>query len=152
MPEWSIGTVSKTVVRVTVPRVRIPLFPLIRVLISKLCDLHPLLCPKSFSVFLQPPPLFFTFHPSFAVGPKKATAASTRSRCRGYRNEIKILLFVDFLPAVFERYCAVEHKMLLRRVLFVGREVADALELEVCPRLCVLCEERLYLSVFHNFD
>lgn len=27
MPEWSIGTVSKTVVRVTVPRVRIPLFP-----------------------------------------------------------------------------------------------------------------------------
>lgn len=96
--------------------------------------------------------LFFTFHPSFATGPKKATAASTRSRCRGYRNEIKILLFVDFLPAVFERYCAVEHKMLLRRVLFVGREVADALELEVCPRLCVLCEERLYLSVFHNFD
>ncbi len=29
MPEWSIGTVSKTVVRVTVPRVRIPVFPLI---------------------------------------------------------------------------------------------------------------------------
>lgn len=28
MPEWSIGTVSKTVVRVTVPRVRIPLSPL----------------------------------------------------------------------------------------------------------------------------
>lgn len=27
MPEWPIGTVSKTVVRVTVPRVRIPLFP-----------------------------------------------------------------------------------------------------------------------------
>lgn len=114
------------------------------------CDLHPLLYPKSFSVFLQTP--FFYIHPSFATGPKKATAASTRSRCRGYRNEIKILLFVDFLPAVFERYCAVEHKMLLRRVLFVGREVADALELEVCPRLCVLCEERLYLSVFHNFN
>lgn len=101
--------------------------------------------------FYSPPP-FFTFHSSFATDPKKATAASTRSRCRGYRNEIKILLFIDFLPAVFERYCAVEHKMLLRRVLFVGREVADALELEVCPRLCVLCEERLYLSVFHNFD
>ena len=114
----------------------------------------PFIMPKKFlgiSTALPPPP-FFTFHPSFAVGPKKATAASTRSRCRGYRNEIKILLFVDFLPAVFERYCAVEHKMLLRRVLFVGREVADALELEVCPRLCVLCEERLYLSVFHNFD
>ena len=28
MPEWPNGTVSKTVVRVTVPRVRIPLFPL----------------------------------------------------------------------------------------------------------------------------
>lgn len=83
---------------------------------------------------------------------KKATAASTRSRCRGYRNEIKILLFVDFLPAVFERYCAVEHKMLFRRVLLVGREISDALELEVCPRLCVLCEERLYLCVLHNFD
>lgn len=27
MPEWPNGTVSKTVVRVTVPRVRIPLFP-----------------------------------------------------------------------------------------------------------------------------
>jgi hypothetical protein len=27
MPEWSIGTVSKTVVPVRVPRVRIPLFP-----------------------------------------------------------------------------------------------------------------------------
>ena len=27
MPEWSNGTVSKTVVRATVPRVRIPLFP-----------------------------------------------------------------------------------------------------------------------------
>ena len=27
LPEWSIGTVSKTVVRVTVPRVRIPDFP-----------------------------------------------------------------------------------------------------------------------------
>ena len=27
MPEWSIGTVSKTVVPVWVPRVRIPLFP-----------------------------------------------------------------------------------------------------------------------------
>ena len=27
MPEWPIGAVSKTVVRVTVPRVRIPLFP-----------------------------------------------------------------------------------------------------------------------------
>ena len=27
MPEWSIGTGSKTVVLVTVPRVRIPLFP-----------------------------------------------------------------------------------------------------------------------------
>ena len=27
MPEWSIGTVSKTVVLVTVPRVRIPLLP-----------------------------------------------------------------------------------------------------------------------------
>ena len=150
MPEWSIGTVSKTVVRVTVPRVRIPLFPLIRVLISKLCDLHPLLYPKSFLVFLQTP--FFTFHPSFAVGPKKATAASTRSRCRGYRNEIKILLFVDFLPAVFERYCAVEHKMLFRRVLLVRREISDSLELEVCSRLCVFCEERLYLCVLHNFD
>ncbi len=29
LPEWSIGTVSKTVVRVTVPRVRISHFPLI---------------------------------------------------------------------------------------------------------------------------
>ena len=28
MPEWPNGTVSKTVVRVTVPRVRIPLSPL----------------------------------------------------------------------------------------------------------------------------
>lgn len=112
----------------------------------------PFIMPKKFLGISTAPPPFFTFHPSFAVGPKKATAASTRSRCRGYRNEIKILLFIDFLPAVFERYCAVEHKMLLRRVLFVGREVADALELEVCPRLCVLCEERLYLSVFHNFD
>lgn len=112
----------------------------------------PFIIPKKFLGISTAPPFFFTFHPSFAIGPKKATAASTRSRCRGYRNEIKILLFVDFLPAVFERYCAVEHKMLLRRVLFVGREVADALELEVCPRLCVLCEERLYLSVFHNFD
>ena len=27
MPEWSIGTVSKTVVLLRVPRVRIPLFP-----------------------------------------------------------------------------------------------------------------------------
>ena len=27
MPEWSIGTVSKTVVPLRVPRVRIPLFP-----------------------------------------------------------------------------------------------------------------------------
>lgn len=112
----------------------------------------PFIMPKKFLGISTAPSLFFTLHPSFATDPKKVTAASTRSRCRGYRNEIKILLFVDFLPAVFERYCAVEHKMLLRRVLFVGREVADALELEVCPRLCVLCEERLYLSVFHNFD
>ena len=112
----------------------------------------PFIMPKKFLGISTAPPPFFTFHSSFATDPKKATAASTRSRCRGYRNEIKILLFIDFLPAVFERYCAVEHKMLLRRVLFVGREVADALELEVCPRLCVLCEERLYLSVFHNFD
>lgn len=111
----------------------------------------PFIMPKKFLGISTAPP-FFTFHSSFATDPKKATAASTRSRCRGYRKEIKILLFIDFLPAVFERYCAVEHKMLLRRVLFVGREVADALELEVCPRLCVLCEERLYLSVFHNFD
>ncbi len=150
MPEWSIGTVSKTVVRVTVPRVRIPLFPLIRCK-SASYAIYTLYYTQKVSRYFYRPP-FFTFHPSFATGPKKATAASTRSRCRGYRNEIKILLFVDFLPAVFERYCAVEHKMLLRRVLFVGREVADALELEVCPRLCVLCEERLYLSVFHNFD
>ena len=28
MPEWSIGTVSKTVVPLRVPRVRIPVFPL----------------------------------------------------------------------------------------------------------------------------
>ena len=28
MPEWSIGTVSKTVVPLWVPRVRIPVFPL----------------------------------------------------------------------------------------------------------------------------
>ena len=27
MPEWSIGTVSKTVVLLRVPRVRIPVFP-----------------------------------------------------------------------------------------------------------------------------
>ena len=27
MPEWSIGTVSKTVVPLRVPRVRIPVFP-----------------------------------------------------------------------------------------------------------------------------
>lgn len=112
----------------------------------------PFIMPKKFLGISTAPPLFFTFHPSFAVGPKKATAASTRSRCRGYRNEIKILLFVDFLPAVFERYCAVEHKMLFRRVLLVGREISDALELEVCSRLCVFCEERLYLCVLHNFD
>ena len=113
----------------------------------------PFIIPKKFhGISTAPPPFFFTFHPSFATGPKKATAASTRSRCRGYRNEIKILLFVDFLPAVFERYCAVEHKMLFRRVLLVGREISDSLELEVCSRLCVFCEERLYLCVLHNFD
>ena len=111
----------------------------------------PFIIPKKF-LGISTDPLFLHSTRVLLLTLKKATAASTRSRCRGYRNEIKILLFVDFLPAVFERYCAVEHKMLLRRVLFVGREVADALELEVCPRLCVLCEERLYLSVFHNFD
>ena len=110
----------------------------------------PFIIPKKF-FGISTDPLFY-IPPSFATDPKKATAASTRSRCRGYRNEIKILLFVDFLPAVFERYCAVEHKMLFRRVLLVGREISDALELEVCSRLCVFCEERLYLCVLHNFD
>lgn len=112
----------------------------------------PFIIPKKFLGISTDPSFFLHSTRVLLLALKKATAASTRSRCHGYRNEIKILLFVDFLPAVFERYCAVEHKMLLRRVLFVGREVADALELEVCPRLCVFCEERLYLSVFHNFD
>ncbi len=37
MPEWPIGTVSKTVVQVTVPRVRIPLFPQSFYRVRELC-------------------------------------------------------------------------------------------------------------------
>ena len=40
MPEWSIGTVSKTVVPLRVPRVRIPVFPQINRL--QVIDLQPI--------------------------------------------------------------------------------------------------------------
>lgn len=46
MPEWSIGTVSKTVVPVWVPRVRIPLFPQIILITKHLQNLHPILHPE----------------------------------------------------------------------------------------------------------
>lgn len=46
MPEWSIGTVSKTVVPLRVPRVRIPVFPQISLIIKHLQNLHPILHPE----------------------------------------------------------------------------------------------------------
>ena len=45
MPEWSIGTVSKTVVPLRVPRVRIPVFPQKSLIIEQLSKLHPILHP-----------------------------------------------------------------------------------------------------------
>lgn len=48
MPEWPNGAVSKTVVRVTVPRVRIPVFPQKTQKIPQLKKLsHPVLHPKN---------------------------------------------------------------------------------------------------------
>lgn len=46
MPERSIGTVSKTVVPLRVPRVRIPVFPQISLIIKRLQNLHPILHPE----------------------------------------------------------------------------------------------------------
>ena len=41
MPEWSIGTVSKTVVPLRVPRVRIPVFPRKKAALKAAFFLHP---------------------------------------------------------------------------------------------------------------
>jgi hypothetical protein len=46
MPEWSIGPHSKCGVRVTVPGVRIPLFPQQTLKISRLQNKHPVLHPR----------------------------------------------------------------------------------------------------------
>lgn len=54
MPEWSIGTVSKTVVRVTVPRVRIPLSPL---------------KPKILGSQIKTSPVKSTFYGTFSIYP-----------------------------------------------------------------------------------
>ncbi len=50
MPEWSIGTVSKTVVPLRVPRVRIPVFPQYSLIISDLQNEYPKKYPQK-SVF-----------------------------------------------------------------------------------------------------
>ena len=47
MPEWSIGTVSKTVVLLRVPRVRIPLSPLLTLKINVLANKYPNKYPKT---------------------------------------------------------------------------------------------------------
>ena len=47
MPEWSIGTVSKTVVPLRVPRVRIPVFPQHTLKISVLSIKYPKKYPKT---------------------------------------------------------------------------------------------------------
>lgn len=47
MPEWSIGAVSKTVVPLRAPRVRIPVFPQISLITKYLQNLNPILPPET---------------------------------------------------------------------------------------------------------